>query len=293
MAGSNAENFLDARRKMNSKFCVNCGEANLSQASVCRSCGIDWEPTGKNPLEPENEQPKNQEAKPELPQTPPPASRTKAQSSGEIYWVLGGAVAFILFIGGFFVVAVFGTYLYTSRAKAVSTEKYPKPSENPNRNVPVKSNTPDSSSKINPSLITNETMKGIFKVKQKAGKFELVKVIETRSTGYFLTADAEAGALYSDRGKKENVLIDMAAYASKVKAKDEFTEMVKTDKAAGAKILTDIFEDEKTINAIYQLGKVHVLTFCSFRVDSVTFCYRLVSSDRTALIDFHNGFFKS
>ena len=217
------------------------------------------------------------------------AIQPKVKSNSKIYWILGAVATLILLMGGFFVVTAFGIYLYAHRANTVNAEKYKNPTDSPN--LPNKPKSSNPTPKIDSSLITNETIKGVFETKNKVGKFELLKVLETRSTGYFLGADAEAGAIYSGRGKNEDVIIDMATYLSKEKAKNEFIEMVKTDKKQGAKMLGDILEEEKTISTVFQSGKLYVLTFCKLKVDSFTPCYRLSSFNRVALIDFHDSFF--
>ena len=217
------------------------------------------------------------------------AIQPKVKSNRKIYWILGAVATFILLTGGFFVVTAFGIYLYAHRANTVNAEKYKNPADSPNLpNTPRPSNpAPPSDS----SLITDKTVKGVFETKNKVGKFELLKVLETRSTGYFLGAEAEAGAIYIGRRKNEDVIIDMATYLSKEKAKNEFIEMVKTDKKQGAKMIGDILEEEKTISAAFQSGKLYVLTFCKLKVESFTPCYRLSSFNRIALVEFHDSFF--
>ncbi len=238
---------------------------------------------------PENNQLRIQEAK--LPSNPAATGvRPKAKSSGIIYWFLGASVALVLLIGGFFIAAAAaGLYFYKSRTSVVYAEKFPKPAEKPN---PPANKTPVTTEpKTNSGVITNDSIKVYFWTRKYVGRFSLLQVFEKRSTGYFLNADGEASAFYGVRGKREDVMIHMATYTSKETAKTEFIETFKKEKKAGARVIGDVYENEKEISASYQRGVAYVLTFCSFRTPT-TSCYRILSPNKTALLDFDEEFFK-
>jgi hypothetical protein len=231
-----------------------------------------------------------QEAK--LPPNPYQAAAVQPEVKGStaIFWVLGGAAALVLTIGGFLILAA-GIYFYSVKGRDLKTQEYPPPAVK--SQPPVSSNPALDQPQKDSAVITDETIKDYFQSRKKIGKFNLLQVFDKRSTEFFPNADAAASAFYSSGGKKEHVIINMTTYASKDKARTEFSETFKREKQAGARNIKDYYESENEIGATYQRGVVYVLNFCSFRNESRAYCYRMVSPDKAALVEFHGSFFKN
>lgn len=203
------------------------------------------------------------------------------------FWMLGAMAIFILLMCSVGVIGGTAFYVFSRQTKketVTNSPNYPKqPVTTPTQNKPA-----TDSEKL---LLTDKGVKVVFETKKVVGKYQIVSIFEKRSAEYFPAADGQSGAMYMGKQKNENIIIIAATYSSREKAKSEFTEMIAGEKKGGAKMIVDNLEKDDTINAVYQRGVLSVISFCNFRNENLTVCYRIAATDRNVLVDFHDNFF--
>jgi hypothetical protein len=208
-------------------------------------------------------------------------NQLKKESNSAVYWFLGG-VGVLAFLAVVIMAAGLGIYFYTQRAKnTLYTEKYPQPT--------VKPASPSPKPEANPGF-TTQNLKDYLAGKKKVGKFELVKLFEDQKKGFFSNSEAEASAAYRNQNNQD-VIIAMAGFSSKEKARNEFTGIINAEKKSGSQMIGDVRESEKSIAASFQSNKLYVLMFCNFSENTSTPCFQIFSRDRVAVADFYGDFF--
>lgn len=217
-------------KKMNTKICKSCGQANSAEATVCQKCYLNLQP---NDSFNSGGQTANQNA----------ASEPK---SNKMYWIIGGIGAVVI-IGGFFIVALaVGIYYYTDSdedklAKNTNTES--------NANIKTiadsNGNTGEDIANINLRASTNkdveeetktENLKEYIETKYPLiGDFKMITVSEMkeRNKKIFPQSKDEAFAIYSSN--KDNPLEILFSIANYRKVSEAVTDV----KAFRKKILKD------------------------------------------------------
>ena len=270
---------------MNYLICKNCGLGNSPTAQTCMRCNFRLDASVNQP------QP-SKTAETLGGQTNYSAVAPKKEGSN-MYLIFGGLAALVL-VGFLFIGALaIGYLVYTSKtnvARVDNTDKNRTP-------YPINSRPTPTETKPNKTGISfgDKELEAVFMIKKQVGKFSYVSTLPAASSDKknFQNSDGEASAMYEVKGKKEDIVYCIASYPSSEKAQTEFKNYIEREKEKGAKMITDTMIDDKgkSINASYQLGVLTVLTFCSWKLDTVTMCHRIGSPERAAVVDFHNSWF--
>ncbi len=275
---------------MNYQICKSCGLGNSPTAPSCLRCGFKFLPSTGPPL--------NQGAPPKTfdtlrgqtnnPNVPP------EKGGSNLYLILGGIAALVL-VGGLLIGAVvIGVLVYSSKtnvAKVENTDKTRTPY--PVNSKPTPNGTKSDTTK---TIFGDEELAAVFTLKKQVGNFTHLSTFPAASDPSkktFQNSGGEASAMYSSKDKNSDVVYCIASYSSSELAQEEFKEFIEREKQNGAKMLADIIFDQKnqSINATYKIGVLTVLTFCTWKLETVTLCHRIGVPQGTAVLNFHNSWF--
>lgn len=277
---------------MNYIVCKSCGLGNSPTAQSCIRCGVSFSSSANPSIKPE-EPTKTAETLGNQLNYPPVSSQ---KSNSKIYWILGGLSVLILGGGLFIVVAAVGIYFYSSQrnvTKLENTDRNRTPYPINSRPTPSDRSTP---SDKNGTVFSDEELAAVFLVKKQVGKFAYVSTLpaaDTPDKKTFHNSGGEATAMYSGKGKNEDIIYSIASYSSSEKAQTEFKNFVEREKQKGARMIVEIMTDNrnKSINASYKMGVLTILTFCSWKVETAPMCHRIGSPQGASVVDFHNSWF--
>lgn len=270
---------------MNYQMCKNCGLANAPTAQACVRCNLRLDA----PVYQAQQPPKTAET---FGGQANYASAPPKKDSSNMYLIFGGLAALVL-VGGLFIGAlVIGYFVYSAKTNVTRVEN------NGKTRTPYPANsssTPsDNRNNSNGTVFGDEELEAVFSVKKQVGKFtHLLTMPRKPDTKTFQDSGGEATAMYIGKNKGENIIYTIASYPSSEKAQSEFKNYIEQEKRKGGKMLAEVITDNqnKSINASYKTGALTILTFCSWKMDTVTLCHRIGAPEGATVIDFHNSWF--
>jgi len=275
---------------MNYQICKSCGLGNSPTAQSCLRCGFKFLPSAGVPVN----------------QAPPPktadtlggqinyAAAPPKKDGSNMYLIFGGIAALVL-VGGLLIgVLVIGILIYSSKTNVTKVENTDKTrTPYPVNSKPTPNGTKSDTTK---TVFGDEELAAVFTIKKQVGKFTHLSTFPAASDPSkktFQNSGGEASAMYGSKEKNSDVIYCIASYSSSELAQAEFKNFIEREKQNGAKMLADIIFDQKnkSINATYKIGVLTVLTFCSWKLDTVTMCHRIGSPQGAMVLDFHNSWF--
>ncbi len=266
---------------MNYQMCKNCGLANAPTVQACGRCNFRFDaPVNQSQQPPKTADTLGKQANYAA---PPPK-----KDSSNMYLIFGGLAALVL-VGGLFIGALaIGYLVYSAKTNVTQTDNrapYPtNSSQNPS----------DNKSNSDGTVFGDEELAAVFSVKKQVGKFtHLLTMPRNADKKTFQSSGGEATAMYLGKDKGENIIYTIASYPSSEKAQTEFKNYIEQEKRKGGKMLAEIITDQqnKSINASYRTGALTILTFCSWKMDTITLCHRIGASEGATVVDFHNSWF--
>lgn len=238
---------------METQFCRTCGQANLTNETVCSKCGLNIGRTnqnapGKNPFVADDDiyktiivgQQEVKNVQPSANLTQPIANK----SNKKMLWIIGGIGALVLF-GGFLIIALAGgIYFYsasqtetTKSTKPLIDDKNDRENSAPPKNEQNSTNDEETDAVLS-QMKDEDINKHINSKLNPLGTYRLGKT-GTPKEKYFVGSNAEQYGIYFPKNaKKDFVLFSMATFTSNRKAKEYVSGKANQIVKNGGKIIS-------------------------------------------------------
>lgn len=260
---------------MNTIFCKNCGQANLSNTYDCTKCGMKLEQAGNNPGGQKS--------------AAATTSTTPSKSGGNklYYWILGGVGALVLLFGFFVVALAAGIYIYTGQDETVFENTNTESNSDvktDKKQVDNKSKDTDNKS-VTAKNLENEDLESFIKTNyQNIGNFKLQSVsdVGTKDKKVFRGSNDEAFAIYSSDEKNPlEILFSLANFKTISDAKVDVAAIkIKTIVNKGKIIKENKLKDGVIIT--YREKNLIGILDCKNKV-----CVRVIGADNNKVADFY------